>query len=145
MTTAQACVRGLLVAALLPGASRWGRGGARFSSRFVDRLPASTTGAMRFADSPQRWGVAPHVEHQVVEAGLLLPRLPSLRDRTVVGHGFGRTCRSYCRTSVTWSRISWGKVMPSAWAVFILTTKSKVIGCSTGRSAGLVPLRMRST
>src|SRR6266849_874436 len=48
-------------------------------------------------------------------------------------------------TSVTWSMISLGKVMPSAWAVFILTTKSKVIGCSTGRSAGLAPLRILST
>ena len=48
-------------------------------------------------------------------------------------------------TSVTWSMISLGKVMPSSRAVFRLTTKSKVIGCSTGRSAGLAPLRMRST
>src|SRR5881227_2964672 len=48
-------------------------------------------------------------------------------------------------TSVTWSMISLGNVMPRAWAVFRFTTKSKVIGCSTGRSAGLVPLRIRST
>ncbi len=33
--------------------------------------------------------------------------------------------------------------MPSSRAVFMLTTKSKVIGCSTGRSAGLAPLRIR--
>src|SRR3954447_16601819 len=68
MTTAQACVRLLLVAALLPEAPRWGRSGARFSPRFADRMPASTGGATHFADSPQRWGVAPHGEHQVVEA-----------------------------------------------------------------------------
>src|SRR5213082_937302 len=83
MTTAQACVRGLLVAALLPEAPRWGRGVARFSPRFADRRPASTVGAMHFADSPQRWGVAPHVEHQVVEDRCLLPRLPSLRAPSV--------------------------------------------------------------
>src|SRR3954471_17551232 len=88
MTTAQACVRGLLLAALLPEAPRWGRGVARFSPRFADRLPASTTGAMLFADSPQRWGVAPHVEHQVVEDRCLLPRLPSLRDQIVVRSRF---------------------------------------------------------
>src|SRR3954451_6416398 len=83
MTTAQACVRGLLLAALLPEAPRWGRGGARFSPRFTARQPAATVGAMHFADSPQRWGVTPHVEHQVVEEGCLLPRLPSLRGTGV--------------------------------------------------------------
>src|SRR5256714_11578482 len=67
MTTAQACVRGLLLAAPLPEAPRWGRGVARFSPRFADRRPASTAGATHFTDSPQWWGVAPHVEHQVVE------------------------------------------------------------------------------
>src|SRR5262245_20464656 len=56
MTTAQACVRLLLLAALLPEAPRWGRDVARFSPRFADRMPASTAGAMLFADSPQRWG-----------------------------------------------------------------------------------------
>src|SRR5205823_13172231 len=88
MTTAQACVRGLLLAALLPEAPRWGRSVARFSPRFADRQPASTAGAMHFTDSPQRWGVAPHVEHQVVEGGFLLPRLPSLRDQTAVRSRF---------------------------------------------------------
>src|SRR5262245_57429057 len=83
MTTAQARVRWLLVAARLPEAPRWGRGVARFSPRFTDRQPASTVGAMHFADSPQRWGVAPHVEHQVVEEDPLLSRLPALRGTNV--------------------------------------------------------------
>jgi hypothetical protein len=48
-------------------------------------------------------------------------------------------------TSVTCSRICGGNVMPRARAVFRFTTNSKVIGCSTGRSAGFLPLRMRST
>src|SRR5439155_140386 len=39
MTTAHACVRGLLVAALLPWTPRWGRCGAPCSPRFADRLP----------------------------------------------------------------------------------------------------------
>src|SRR5262245_61902902 len=83
MTTAQTCVRWLLLAALLPETPRWGRGVARFSPRFTDRMPASTAGATHFADSPQRWGIAPHVEHQVVERGGLLSRLPSLRGTGV--------------------------------------------------------------
>src|SRR5713226_9177057 len=132
MTTAQACVRGLLVAALLPEAPRWGRRVARFSPRFADRQPASTAGATHFTDSPQWWGVAPHVEHQVVEVDhSFLACLPS-EDRVETDHDFGRTCRSYWRTSVTWSMISLGKVIPSAWAVLRFTTNSKVIGCSTG-------------
>src|SRR5262249_40992964 len=36
-------------------------------------------------------------------------------------------------------------VRPSALAVLRLITSSKVVGCSTGRSLGLVPLRMRPT
>ena len=35
-------------------------------------------------------------------------------------------------------------VSPSAFAVFRLMTKSIFVGCSTGRSAGLAPLRIRS-
>src|SRR5712692_8194835 len=97
MTTAHACVRGLLVAARLPWTPRWGRSGARFSPRFAVRLPALPAGAMHFADSPQRWGVAPHGEHQVVEvtSHLLSPRLPTLRTERVPVSDFGRTCRSY--------------------------------------------------
>src|SRR5215468_1447415 len=38
-----------------------------------------------------------------------------------------------------------GMVRPSAFAVRRLTTSSNVEGCSTGRSLGLAPLKMRST
>jgi hypothetical protein len=34
-------------------------------------------------------------------------------------------------------------VRSSALAVFTLITSSNLVGCSTGRSAGLAPLRMR--
>src|SRR5262245_28596433 len=34
---------------------------------------------------------------------------------------------------------------PSALAVFTLITSSNLVGCSTGRSAGFTPLRIRST
>src|SRR5262249_43050268 len=38
-----------------------------------------------------------------------------------------------------------GTSRPSALAVFRLSTNSNLVGCCTGRSAGLAPLRMRST
>src|SRR5712691_3578279 len=38
-----------------------------------------------------------------------------------------------------------GIVIPRALAVLRLMTSSNFVGCSTGRSAGLAPLRMRST
>ena len=93
MTTARSCVRGLLIAALLPEAPRWGRSVARFSPRFADRQPASTAGVTHFTDSPQWWGVAPHVEHPVVEGdSSFLACHPSV-DPVDADHGFGRTCR----------------------------------------------------
>src|SRR5215470_13672083 len=38
-----------------------------------------------------------------------------------------------------------GIVSPRVLAVLRLMTSSNLVGCSTGRSAGLAPLRMRST
>jgi hypothetical protein len=38
-----------------------------------------------------------------------------------------------------------GIVSPRAFAVFMLMTSSNLVGCSTGRSAGLAPLRILST
>ena len=38
-----------------------------------------------------------------------------------------------------------GAVMPSILAVWWLITSSNFVGCSTGRSAGLAPLRILST
>src|SRR5262245_17803189 len=50
--------------------------------------------------------------------------------------------------SITWSARSssaGGIVNPSALAVLRLITSSNLVGCSTGRSAGLAPLRILST
>src|SRR5262245_54940458 len=50
--------------------------------------------------------------------------------------------------SITWSvRASsdGGIVRPRAFAVLRLITSSNLVGCSTGRSPGLAPLRIRST
>jgi len=52
------------------------------------------------------------------------------------------------RYSTTWSarsRSVCGIVTPSAFAVLRLMTSSNFVGCSTGRSAGLAPLRILST
>ena len=45
-------------------------------------------------------------------------------------------------TSSARARIDGGTVRPSALAVLRLTTSSNVVGCWTGRSAGLAPLRI---
>src|ERR1700731_4639733 len=45
-------------------------------------------------------------------------------------------------TSSARARIDGGTVSPSALAVLRLTTSSNVVGCCTGRSAGLAPLRI---
>src|SRR5262249_44751101 len=47
----------------------------------------------------------------------------------------------YSITSSARARIDGGTVRPSALAVFKLITSSNRVGCSTGRSAGLAPLR----
>jgi hypothetical protein len=50
--------------------------------------------------------------------------------------------------SITWSArasTDGGIANPSVLTVFRLMTKSKCVGCSTGRSAGLAPLRLLST
>src|SRR5262245_52955675 len=56
--------------------------------------------------------------------------------------------RSPVHHSITWSARpskDGGIVRFSAFAVFMLTTSSNFVGCSTGRSAGLAPLRILST
>src|SRR5262249_2543447 len=47
-------------------------------------------------------------------------------------------------SSATASRLG-GTVMPSALAIFMLITSSNLVGCITGKSEGLSPLRMRPT
>jgi hypothetical protein len=53
--------------------------------------------------------------------------------------------QAYRITSVAWKRSVGGMVRPSTRAVLRLMTSSNVMGCSTGRSAALVPLRILST
>ena len=51
----------------------------------------------------------------------------------------------YSITSSARASSACGTVRPSALAVLMLITSSNVVGCSTGRSAGLAPFRMRPT
>ncbi len=68
----------------------------------------------------------------------------------------GRGERAHCsheecssiHYSITWSarcKSDGGMVRPRALAVLRLMTSSNLVGCSTGRSAGLAPLRILST
>jgi hypothetical protein len=51
---------------------------------------------------------------------------------------------SYSITASARARSVGGSVSPSAWAVLTLMTSSNFVGCSTGRSPALAPLRILS-
>jgi hypothetical protein len=53
--------------------------------------------------------------------------------------------RTYSITSSARASSDDGTVSPSALAVIRLTTRSNLVGCSTGRSAGFVPRNILST
>src|SRR5262249_26174640 len=50
---------------------------------------------------------------------------------------------SHSMTSSAMASTPGGTVRPSAFAVFKLSTRSNLVGCKTGRSAGFAPLRIR--
>lgn len=56
-----------------------------------------------------------------------------------------RGSQTHRMTSSARNRIESGIVMPSAFAVFRLTTSVNVVGCSIGKSAGFAPLNILST
>ena len=83
-------------------------------------------------------------------SGETVPRQPSARFRvvpsaaiTVQQHG----CRSQTYSITASARASsmGGISRPSALAVLRLITSSNFVGCCTGRSAGVAPLRILST
>src|SRR5262245_3575128 len=67
-------------------------------------------------------------------------RATEQRDELASFHVRGHSITSSARAS----RLS-GTVRPSAFAVLRLITSSNLVGCSTGRSAGLAPFRILST
>src|SRR5262249_22866602 len=81
------------------------------------------------------------------------PRHPACRLRLTgerrgeEGEGAGDECASV-HYSISWSarsRTAGGVVRLRALAVLRLMTSSNLVGCSTGRSAGLIPFRILST
>ena len=68
------------------------------------------------------------------------PELPF--DLTARPANSGHLQFAYSITSSARARRVCGTVRPSALAVFRLMTSSNLVGCWTGRSAGLAPLRI---
>ena len=72
-------------------------------------------------------------------------------DRSCAGSALAKIERRGGQFSVYWITSSalaisvGGTSRPSALAVFILITNATFVDCSTGRRAGFLPLRMRST
>jgi hypothetical protein len=85
------------------------------------------------------------------------PRQPNEKIKAEVQHEYPALTDSCERCASQWcherthsitssavaSRLR-GMVRPSAFAVLRLIPRSNLAGCSTGRSAGFAPLRMRS-
>src|SRR5258705_3046276 len=69
----------------------------------------------------------------------------SQNRRTYLKGAKGGSRENYSITSSAISNTRSGMVRPSALAVRRLIMNSNVVGCSTGRSAGFAPLKMRST
>ena len=67
------------------------------------------------------------------------------RSPTVPGSPARGDPVAYSITLSARSRIDWGMLMPSAFAVSMLTISSNLVGCSTGMSPGFSPLRILST
>jgi len=82
------------------------------------------------------------------------PRLPTTRlyrrqitafDPSATDNGDELSPVDHGMISSARTKNDWGIVSPSALAVLRLITRSNLVGCSMGRSAGLAPLRILST
>jgi hypothetical protein len=69
---------------------------------------------------------------------------PIASERIVPTEWHDLTLVFYWITSSARASTDGGIVRPSVFAVLRLITNSNLVGCSTGRSAGLAPLRIRS-
>ena len=67
------------------------------------------------------------------------------RRRPVAARDFLMAWLRYLITRVALTMISGGTLIPSSFAVVKFTANSNTVGCSIGRSPGLLPLRIRST
>jgi len=74
-----------------------------------------------------------------------LPLAPAMERIDGLVHPYDNDAYTYWIISSARSRTDCGLVRPSALAVLRLMTSSNLIGCWTGRSPGLKPLRILST
>src|SRR5262249_56331399 len=86
--------------------------------------------------------------HQHADAphalALLRPRRERPRHRRAAEKRYERATPHSITSSDSASNLS-GISRPSAFAVWRLITNSNLVGCSTGKSAGLAPFRIPST
>src|SRR6516164_1109130 len=75
----------------------------------------------------------------------LLLRGQTVTRRNRAGHQQQQLAAVHSMISSTRARIDGVMVSPRALAVLRLTTSSKIVGCWTGKSAGLAPLRICPT
>src|SRR5712691_3329420 len=87
------------------------------------------------AKEAERWGRHPPLDSDTM---VVFPDTRSTTPRC------SHTLR-YRMTSSAWNSRLGGIVSPRAWAALKLMISSNLVGCSTGRSAGLAPLRILST
>jgi hypothetical protein len=108
----------------------------RNPSRSISKRSGFYGGAPEKDKNPKRQPDPRHLSAQLRRDS---PRTVDVQELTaLVTHGYW----------ITWSarsRSDCGIVSPSAFAVLRLITSSKLVGCSTGRSAGFAPLRILST
>jgi len=104
------------------------RPSARYARRWLIKRYNSGS-ARRVGCSEQR----DHCGHDPVQSHPVRPAPAKLAFGDDAAHSMTSSARA---------RIEGGIVRPSALAVLRLTTSSKVVGCWTGRPAGLAPLRI---
>jgi hypothetical protein len=128
-------------------ATRWMRVGSRASTRRIaGRIVVSRRASLDVPPQVDRGGA-----HDGQNACIRFTFASTIGD--ICDHdGAGPPPRVYCAngqlhrsTSSAWKRMCRGIVSPRTWAVLRLMTSSNLVGCSTGRSAGLAPLRSLST
>src|SRR5262249_25452966 len=93
------------------------------------------------------FGVCGRVRHQNPDPPHALALLRPSRDRPRgrAPEQRNELAPAHSITSSARARIPGGNVIPSALAVLRLTASSNLTGCSTGRSAGLVPCKILCT
>ena len=111
------------------------------------RTPPGLTVVLRSSNPGLQMSAMGQSRH--VGFGFGVPLYPRTRPhrRVLLSDATGqwRHRPAYSITSPASARSVGGTVKPSALAVFKLITKSYLVGCKTGRSAGFSPLRIRPT